>query len=499
MHTTSSSDASTLLLTELLPFLSQADWVPQKETLFRQGSRLVFKVDLKNFPWKPEDVADILKKDISLRSMITQYFIRLHIETFRSIALTFSGKCLDQIKPPQVSATDNTLQFTICPGVVGMMSGEHFEWCVEEPEPMPRVKPEEAPSEHPVARMQKHVRDIPELTPHDMNLELEKRGYCGQEQARRAVCLFAYRHVRRIQALFLEGVPLSQLPPKENLLLQGPTGCGKTYLLELLFRDVLNLPVAIVDVSSMTEAGYAGQDTDIIPRQLIQSAGGNLDLASIGVVCLDEFDKLAGENHMQENSKGIGVQRELLKMIEGAELPPSWKEKRPNAPTISTRCVPFVSVGAFSGMTQLKNTLNRRQNAMGFGADQREDSELSMIDTDLLQRYGFIPELVGRFGRFTSVEPMNRELLTEILDQQVIHQYRAECEREGIGLHISPAVRHAIVDKSLKSGTGARSLATSLNTHMEDACYQAYSSNSSSVNIHFRLERGSIKCRVRSE
>lgn len=297
--------------------------------------------------------------------------------------------------------------------------------------------------------------------------------------------------------MFLEGVPLTELPPKENLLLQGPTGCGKTYLLETLFRRVLNLPVAIIDVSSISEAGYAGHSSDMIPQQLIQAAGGDHDLASIGVICLDEFDKLAGHSDRNRDVNGFGVQQELLKMIEGSELPPSWKERRNGGNTFSTRCVPFVGTGAFSRMGKLKTALERHRSPIGFDAGTHT-SPLQMPEGELLRRYGFMPELIGRFNRFAEMEPMSETLLHEILDQQVIRRYQAECEREGVGLHISLAVRRKLVETCLASKTGARGLTTVLNTHLEEACFQAFSSGSKKVDIHFHLKGGGFHCRVRT-
>jgi ATP-dependent Clp protease ATP-binding subunit ClpX len=486
------------LLKDLTHYLSQMGWVPDKDTLFRQGEKIVFRIDLSGLSHDIGAVAHRLQHDPSLLELVTQYAVRLYMDPFRAVTLTLAGNDLQRIHPTAVCLDGSHLRFTISPGTVCMMNRQYYRWSkfeLDEPE----RKERDSLENHPIARMQKRIEAIPQLTPHEMNLELEKRGYCGQENARRAVCLFAYRHLRRIHALFVEGVPLSQLPPKENLLLQGPTGCGKTYLLEILFREILELPVAIVDVSSITEAGYAGQSSEMIPQQLIQAAGGDLELASIGVICLDEFDKLAGNAEHGRDVNGFGVQRELLKMIEGSELPPSWRERRSSGKTFSTRCVPFVAAGAFSRMGKLKASVKRRQNPIGFTGEASGSQSASIPGTDLLQRYGFMPELVGRFGRFAEVDPMSPELMEEILDQQVIQRYQAECEREGVGLHISAAVRRELVNHGLQSGTGARGLATSLNTHMEEACYRAFSSTSAKMEIHFRLDRGEITYRLREE
>ncbi len=163
------------------------------------------------------------------------------------------------------------------------------------------------------------VRDLEPLPPVEAYRAIEARGYRGQEAARRALCLMAYRHVRRIRRIYVEGLPREALPPKANHLLLGPTGCGKTFLVELLFREVLKLPTVVVDITTFSETGYVGNDVGTILTRLVHAAGGSPLLASVGVVCLDEFDKIAsGQNNAvfagagtTKDVTGLGVQREL--------------------------------------------------------------------------------------------------------------------------------------------------------------------------------------------
>ena len=172
------------------------------------------------------------------------------------------------------------------------------------------------------------VRELPVPSPKAIFARLEELGYRGQSEARRAVSLLAYRHVRRIKRVYLDGVKREHLLPKTNVLLAGPTGCGKTYLIELLFQQILRLPTVIIDITTYSETGYVGQDPSTILTRLLHAADDNPLLASVGIVCLDEFDKIAsGQNNAVFAGAGttkdvtwMGVQRELLKMLESSEV-----------------------------------------------------------------------------------------------------------------------------------------------------------------------------------
>ena len=181
-------------------------------------------------------------------------------------------------------------------------------------------------------RDQEHFRDfiqsLPLIAPPEIAERLEQLGYKGQDEPRRALALMAYRHIRRLKRLHVNNEARRILPPKQNTLLVGPTGCGKTFLVESLFQQIFHLPTVIVDITSFTESGYIGDDVGTILTRLVYAAEGNLLLAACGIVCLDEFDKLAsstsnarfaGEGTTKDVS-GYGVQRELLKIIEGADV-----------------------------------------------------------------------------------------------------------------------------------------------------------------------------------
>ena len=215
------------------------------------------------------------------------------------------------------------------------------------------------------------------LSPREIYRRLEELGYRGQNEARRAVSLMAYRHVRRIKRIYVDGVKREHLLPKSNTLLIGPTGCGKTFLVELLFQQILHLPTVIIDITTYSETGYVGQDPSTILTRLLHAADDNPLLAAIGIVCLDEFDKIAsGQNNAvfagagtTKDVTGLGVQRELLKMLEASEvvvpLELTHSSYSDNV-LLSTADVAFIAAGAFSGFHQVARR-RAAGDSIGFG------------------------------------------------------------------------------------------------------------------------------------
>jgi ATP-dependent Clp protease ATP-binding subunit ClpX len=218
------------------------------------------------------------------------------------------------------------------------------------------------------------VQSIPVRTPRDMAEAIRSRGYIGQERAVRAVSLMGYRHVARLRKLFVQHIPRDRLPPKSNMLFVGPTGCGKTYLVEIVFRDLLGLPTAIVDMTGFSETGYVGQDVASILTRLLYAADLNLVKCACGVVCLDEFDKIAsGQNNAifagagtTKDVSGLGVQRELLKMLEGSEMTVPLElshSEYAQRTLVGTSDISFIACGTFSG---LKGLIESRDEHIGF-------------------------------------------------------------------------------------------------------------------------------------
>ena len=337
------------------------------------------------------------------------------------------------------------------------------------------------------------VRSIPFLTPRQTSDTIREMGYVGQERALTVVSLMAYRHVSRLRKLYLEGVSRDLLPAKANLLLAGPTGSGKTHLVELLFQHVLELPTVIVDMTGYSETGYVGQDASSILTRLLYAADLNPVATSMGVVCLDEFDKVAsGQNSAvfagagtTKDVSGLGVQRELLKMLEAAEISVpnelSHSEYGPRT-VLSTSDIAFIACGAFSGFKGF--TESARAEHIGFGRTalgrdaERIAVSLTEEDVELVhhfQTYGFLPELIGRFKRVVPFEALSAEQLTDILRDNILRQYCNEFMFEGIELKVSDEVLALIVEVGIKKETGARGLEGAFIRAMEDAAFAAYS------------------------
>lgn len=327
------------------------------------------------------------------------------------------------------------------------------------------------------------IEKLPLPSPPDISEQLERLGYKGQEEQRRAVSLMAYRHVRRLKRIHVEGTKLRGLPPKQNLMLVGPTGCGKTFIVELLFQHIFKLPTVIVDITSFTESGYIGDDVHTILTRLIHAAEGNTILASCGVVCLDEFDKLASSSSnarfagqgTTKDVSGYGVQRELLAMIEGTDvmvpMDYGFSAFGDRAP-LSTRNIPFIACGAFSGIDDL---LKSTRTTIGFGSkDEDAPVTLTLDDAATFQKYGFLPELIGRFARIVSFPRLSTEILRRILLENVLPQFTSEFNAEGLRLTVTDAAVDHMISRSEKRGTGARGLHSELLAAVEHAAFETF-------------------------
>jgi ATP-dependent Clp protease ATP-binding subunit ClpX len=341
----------------------------------------------------------------------------------------------------------------------------------------------------------KFVRELPVIPPKKIFAKLGDMGYRGQDEARRAVSLMAYRHIKRVKRIYLDGAKREQVLPKSNYLLIGPTGCGKTHLVELLFQNIIKIPTVIVDITTYSETGYVGQDPNTIITRLLHAADDNPLLASIGIICLDEFDKIAsGQNNAifagagtTKDVTGMGVQRELLKMFEAGEVVVPLELTHSTYGdhiVMSTADIAFIACGAFSGFQQVARRRGAsdhigfgRKNGKGRGGIEQIAVSFTPEEVENIanfQAYGFLPELMARFTRVVPFKALDDATLKDILRGNVIDRLTREFEDEGFKLVVEDDVLDHVVQESIKRETGARGLAAILTRHIEDAAFDAF-------------------------
>ena len=323
------------------------------------------------------------------------------------------------------------------------------------------------------------LQDIP--APHAIKEFLDMY-VIGQEQAKRTLSVAVYNHYKRIKHgpdIAKQGIDIE----KSNVLMIGPTGVGKTLLAQTLAK-CLAVPCAIVDATTLTEAGYVGEDVENILLKLINAADGNIQRAEKGIIYIDEIDKIARKTEnvsITRDVSGEGVQQALLKIIEGtdAAIPPQGGRKHPNQRTVrmNTKDVLFICAGSFIGLEYIVRS-RIGQSTLGFidpdSATEKHQDYLGAVNTKDLIKFGLIPEFVGRLPIYVPLQELTQQQLCHIISKPknaLIRQYTATLQLDNIELIIEDDAISALAEQAIKHNTGARGLRTAFEHILTDAIY----------------------------
>ena len=321
------------------------------------------------------------------------------------------------------------------------------------------------------------IRNIP--APHRIKASLDEY-VVGQEYAKKAMSVAVYNHYKRVATDTMDDIEIE----KSNMLMIGPTGSGKTYLVKTLAR-ILDVPLAITDATSLTEAGYIGDDIESEVSKLLAAADNDVEKAEQGIIFIDEIDKIAKKkNTSQRDVSGESVQQGMLKLLEGSdvEVPVGANSKNAMVPltTVNTKNILFICGGAFPDLEGIIKERLTKQSSIGFGADLKDKYNhdktiLSKVTTEDMRNFGMIPEFLGRLPIVFTLDGMNEDMLVKILKEPknaILKQYQKLLALDEVKLDFDDGALTAIAEKAMKKDTGARALRAIIEEFMLDIMYE---------------------------
>lgn len=322
-----------------------------------------------------------------------------------------------------------------------------------------------------------NIKDIP--APHKIKASLDEY-VVGQEHAKKVISVAVYNHYKRVATNTMNDIEIE----KSNMLMIGPTGCGKTYLVKTLAR-LLDVPLAIADATSLTEAGYIGDDIESVVSKLLAAADNDVEKAERGIIFIDEIDKIAKKkNTTSRDVSGESVQQGMLKLLEGAdvEVPVGANSKNAMVPlaTVNTRNILFICGGAFPDLDEIIKERLTKQSSIGFNAQlkdrfDKEKDILSKVVIEDIRKFGMIPEFIGRLPVVFTLQGLTREMMVKILSEPknaILKQYQKLLELDEVKLEFTDGALEAIAEKAMEKETGARALRSIIEEFMLDIMYE---------------------------
>ena len=342
-----------------------------------------------------------------------------------------------------------------------------------QPKPQKIKKKKEKPKEF----HQLNIKDIP--APHKIKARLDEY-VVGQEYAKKAMSVAVYNHYKRVATDTMDDIEIE----KSNMLMIGPTGSGKTYLVKTLAR-LLDVPLAITDATSLTEAGYIGDDIESVVSKLLAAADNDVERAEQGIIFIDEIDKIAKKrNSNQRDVSGESVQQGMLRLLEGSEVevPVGANSKNAMVPltTVNTKNILFICGGAFPDLEEIIKERLQKKTSMGFNAELKDKYEhdkdlLSKVTVEDLRKFGMIPEFLGRLPIIFTLKGLDKDMLVKILKEPknaILKQYQKLLALDEVKLDFDDGALEAIAEKAMKKDTGARALRAIIEEFMLDIMYE---------------------------